>query len=986
MPKRLGKNDPSIHHKEWSSIQEAQVKLPKQLYTLLKYPHAPFESFTPETLMPYLFSTAGLFTPSSPIFWGELILEWKTYVPDVSEIAEELLAPHPHKSMILSRKDFLPNESVKLPNKMELPPRLPPPKEMKACDFQTYVIHRTIKSIELLLGGPSFPPEVFSELSTLFSKYETVRMDVSFAMSFPKKLLTEEFVYGGVVNETLEKFRCLLNLMHGHIPKELRKNPALQTIYLWVFHSKDANIGWLSRAEYTFTMTELNKKVPSPMERPLNPVVLVERVNSLRPIYSKERDHTNNAFALLSIAITHDRIASIFEFILKCHQSPYVTVTTKHVLDYATEKGHLETLVDDEVFFDYVLSLLPENLSGPSEELFNIFIKPYSNTVEERKKQVQLFIDCMKSKSTDPIDSHLYFRALHRELTGKLPLGTYQMIKAFEQEFQIALSTSDKLFFANQPLQALPDSIDLTDSLKRVYSEILKLPYTFETKHLLHLAYEFVRKKESLQANWPIVQDLEAFLGATLIPEHAYILLSSHLSEQNIAVNHLMENALPQEENLHSIILKLGKLREQILTRHLDDIVIDSELITSIIDCAAGLAKYGVSNSEDVQSCGALIQFLMYSALLYPYSLHHTRCFPTGISETSQLEFPSPSLQHTFLPLWDIDTHKSCYSYWEKSVECYTYSFSIVHLGNLRTYSGTAKLFLTPDQLRKEPELMELLKELCWRIFAEIEVCEGLKSVQNAKTFEYLLAAFPSAAKRWETFSPHALDKNEVIAPALFIFFNELRISSRQAILHLATQGHSYIPSSSAYCLQEEAVKMHVYPTEFKNKTTFSIVPAGCFKQDDPLFCCYTTVEDVAPLVTLITEQVIGMNKTLIYQPTDCCLTLTMNDQSPLYPPPEVHLSCHQQDISYVDQKFNKMHEAEVSFSLTGYAFSLQINYQSKVIETFLTLDRSEIDHQERLVQWMQYLIARLKSEFYKQFIIQKKLDLYFSSGGEENE
>ena len=945
----------------WKSQQQAQERLPTELYTVLTISHTS-DICPSKSALTHLFSTAGLFTPNGPVFWGELILEWNKVFPDVESIGEAFLNQHPHAKIIFSKAEFLPTEPTFLPNGTRLLRRLPLSNLKKTCAFHHFVVLRTIESIEWILGGPPFPEKIRSHLMSLFTLHENVRKDVSFAISFPERLLKEQLGYSGITPEILEFLRALLNFNLGHVPKEHRRDEAIQQIYDWAFESNQENVRGLLSHQYPFALQEFEKNEGDPMVRPCNPQQLVQAVSSLRPLYESDEAFSENALALVTTHLLLDRAEAAFNFVLRIHEHPLVRIHTKHVLDYITEKGHLESFEEDEQFFAFLAEILPPNLSGPSTEFFVLLIKPYQTTLEERKRLVLEFLELMQGEGT--IDSDSFFRVLHLHLRGKLSPQVLEVFAYFEKTYRCKLSPNEKLFLYLQKLSPPPEDL-CPQYIQTVVVETLQsLPYRFERKQRLYLFYEFITLQKRPQAFTQymlFLRALETFLGMKLSADVAYQLLAAHpdLSQKNV----------------EDMFQTLTELRIRVLNQELERVVISSSVIEKVNET---LGSFTTSKWMQDEHLGrGITEFILRSALFHSRSVHHTRCFPSGVSANDTLEFSHGATPHALLPLHHVETMKSSMGYWTQTDLSLTYHFSIVHSETLMTYSGSARLPLPFQELKFEPDLFQVLKELCWEVFSDTEMNEFPQNNEEVTMLTDLLPLYRRAEKLWLNYTPESLDKNGVIAPAFFSFLKDLKIHSRKAILFLATQGQFHAPAfKDEKVLQLAGAEMLIRPVIFENQETFTILPASLADPSSPYFRFYSVVEDVTPLVDLINEEVVQGRKELKFHPLQLFLTLTVHNQTAVTPPPQILVTCKPQTVAFHDPKYDKLHDDECRFSLNGYTITLHFQYNLQMVETTLTLSEKELSNPLRATQCLQYLVARLKSTFYRKFFLEKELSV----------
>jgi len=912
----------------------------------------------------HLFSTAGLFTPNGPVFWGELILEWKTLFPEVAEIGDTFLKKHPHAHVIFSKKGFLPTQPTLLPNGRELPRRLPLSKLSETCAFHHFVVLRTIEAIEWTLGGPHFPDNIRHHLITAFTLYENVRLDVSFAISFPERLLKNPLPSSGKVVEILLFLRTLLNLNLGHVPHEYRRDDVMQQLYSWVYETNEENVQGLLSHEYPFAIQEFEKKGESPMARPCHPQQLVQAVFSLRPLYASDETFNENALALVATHLLLDRTEAAFEFVLKVDKHPCIRIHTKHILDYITEKGHLESFEEDEQFFAFLVENLPPNLSDPSEDFFVLLIKPYQTSLEERKKQVLEFLMLIKGQGS--INSDHFFRALHLHLRGKLSPSIQQVFTYFEKMYRRTLSPNEKLFLFLQKLSTPPEKLCPQYIQTVVVPNLQSLPYKFEKTHRLHLFYELITLQSLphiFTQNILFIRTLETFLGMKLSPEVAYQFLSGHpdLSKKNV----------------EGMFQKLTDLRLRILNQELEKVVIGSDIIEQVNETLGTLTSSEGMQDGQLAVAASITQFVLSSAMLYSRSVHHTRCFPSGVSADDTLEFPKTAAPHALLPLHSVETMKSSLGYWSQTELGLTYHFSIVHTETLTTFSGSAHLPLPFQELKYETDLFQLLKELCWEVFSDTEMNEVPKDDEEITMLSDLLPLYRRANVLWLGYTSQELDKNGVIAPAFFSFLRELKVNSRKAMLFLATRGQFHTPAfKDEKVLQQAGAAMHIRPVTFENQETFTVLPANLVETSSPYFPFYTVLEDVSPLVDLVNEHVVHSGKELNFHPLELFLTLTVHNQTAVSPPPQVLITCKHETIDHHDPKYDKLHEDTCRFFLQGYKLTLHVQYNFQLVETTLTLSREEFSNPQRATQCMQYLVARLKSTFYRKFFIEKELSV----------
>lgn len=945
----------------WKSQQHAQGDLPTELYRVLTIPYSS-ETCPSEAALTHLFSTAGLFTPNGPVFWGELILEWKTLFPEVEEIGDAFLKKHPHAQIILYKKGFLPTQPVTLPKGKELPRRLPLSKLRETCVFHHFVSLRTIEALEWTLGGPHFPDNIRHHLMTTFTLHENVRMDVSFAISFPERLLKNPLPSSGKVVEILAFLRTLLNFNLGHVPKDHRRDDAMQQLYSWVYETNEENVRGLLSHEYPFALQEFEKKDGSPMLRPCRPQQLVQSVSSLRPLYASDEEFNENALALVATHLLLDRTEAAFEFVLKVNKHPCIRIHTKHILDYITEKGHLESFEEDEQFFAFLAENLPLNLSGPSEDFFVLLIKPYQTSLEERKKQVLDFLMLINGQGS--INSDHFFRALHLHLRGKLSPSIQQVFAYFEKTYRPTLSPNEKLFLFLQKLSPSPEKICSQFIQTVVVPNLQSLPYNFEKTHRLHLFYELItlqNRPHILSQNILFIRTLETFLGMKLSPEVAYQLLAAHpdLSKKNV----------------EGMFQKLTELRLRILNQELEKVMISSGVIEQVNETLGTLTSSEGMQDSYLSEGASITQFVLSSAMLFSRSVHHTRCFPSGVSADDTLEFPKTAAPHALLPLHSVETMKSSLGYWSQTELGLTYHFSIVHTETLTTYSGSAHLPLPFQELKYETDLFQVLKELCWEVFSDTEMNEVPKDDEEITMLSDLLPLYRRANILWLEYTSQELDKNGVIAPAFFSFLRELKINSRKAMLFLSTRGQFHTPAfKDEKVLQQAGAAMHIRPVTFENQETFTVLPANLAGPSSPYFSFYTVVEDVSPLVDLINEHVVHGGKELDVHPLKLFLTLTVHNQTAVSPALQVFVTCKHETIDHRDPKYDKLHEDTCRFFLQGYKLTLHLQYNLEFVETTLTLSQEEFRNPQRATQCMQYLVARLKSTFYRKFFIEKEL------------
>ncbi|MCB1067433.1 MAG: hypothetical protein KDK56_04535 [Simkania sp.] len=889
----------SRHHKlfepSWETIQQAQATLSTELYTTLIFSQKSEIPLSKLGSM-HLFSSAGLFTPNGPIFWGELILEWTKLIPGASDIGIPFLKQHPQSGVILGRKGFLPTDTVRLANRT-LPPRLPPSSQSEACAFHQFVVSRTIEAIEWTVGGPPFPVEIKEYLANIFTLHEATRMDVSFATSYPSQLLKDELAISGKTPEILSFLRILFNFNLGHVSKEDRKNAAVQQIYSWAFATNSENVRGLLSHEYPFALQEFEKKDESPMARPCNPNQLVIAVSSLRPLYSNDEEFNKNALALVSTYLLLDRSEAAFEFVLKIYKHPCIRIQTKHILDYITEKGHLESFHEDE-------------------EFFAILIKPYPISLKERKNLVLEFLTLIKGEG--PINCDDFFRTLHLKLRGKLSPKVEEVFANFERVFKQALSPNEKLFLYLQKLSLLPEKISLEFVEQVVFPNIQSLSYRFEKTHRLHLFHELISLQDRphiFTQNRLFIGVFEEFLGMQLSPEIAYQLLATHLdfSKKNV------------EEMFH----KLSELRSSILNQELDKVILSEKLVEAVNETLGRLTSSEGMLDDHIASSAAIAQFVLSSALLYSRSLHHTRCFPKGVDANDELEFSEAATPHAFLPLHPIETMKSSVGYWTQTQLGITYHFSIIHTETLATFSGSAHLPFPAQMLKEEPDLFQLLKELCWAAFSDTEMSKFPEDEVIMLTD--LLSLYRQGNTLWCEFEPKELDKKGVIAPAIFSFLSALKIQSRKAMLYLATQ-EQFRPSlfKDEKVLQQAGAAMHIRPVTVEKQETFALLPKSLVDRSSPYFPFYAVIEDVAPLVNLMNEQVIQGKKELEGVELNLYLTLTVHNQTAISPPPQVFMTCKPETVNYEDKKYDKLHESDSHFFFQGYKLTLYFHFSDQ--------------------------------------------------------
>ncbi|WP_420421304.1 hypothetical protein [Simkania sp.] len=990
----------------WAPQQKKQEELLTHLYYTLKLSPEK-KAKVPVPLLRSLFTTASMHTSYGPVFAGESVLEWGKRIREMHDFAMGYLKLHPQGSFITQEKAFLPFNPIETSEQKAVPRRLPPSKIDIICGFQLFMVYRTVEAIEFELAGcppesteiPSLPKEVKHQLIQYFSSNESLRMEVSFVVSFPQQFLKEELPISGHRMKVLSPLRPFLNNL-AHIPKKSRADPAMEQIYEWIYHSNQEKIPALFRHDYQLAINELEKEDESPMPHAREPRDIVQAVAPLQDILKDEEEFKENALAFAFSYIYNERAGGCFKFLLEVHKSPFMVLHTKHILDYVLEKSHLESLEDDEVFFEFLKHVLPKNLSGPSEKFFTLLIKPYKDSCNQsfpaRKKLVgqffalaffkgsmpgnftglfnevsdppspKDFLNCLEK--ADPINSDHFFHALHSHLRGTLPLQVQMVFDFYEQFFPCDLSPSAKLFLLSQELPPLPAEID--EETAQYAALIFKgLPHQFEEHHRLHLFYLLIAKHNKLE-NLQFVRMFEAFLGMQLSPDLAYHYLIGKEKKafSGAILDGKSQKCLKLEEmnqtGSEEIFSELTKLRSHIAQQQLSKFSISPSTIEEIEDQLGAFLSFLGMNDGSMNELESCTQFLVRSALLNDVSIYHARCFPIGVTASGVLEFPKGSAQYALLPLHHLETMKSSLGYWTQTEQSFTYHFSLVHTATLTTFSGSACLPLSPQMLKNEKEFFFILKELAWATFSDFTNTWE----EPITRFSELMGLLDKRARNlWAQYIPQELDKDETIGPALFEFYEELKLCSREATLFLAMQDE--LPHTAMQKkLQRVGAVMNIRSIEHSSRQIFTILPEG-----EPFSPFYSVLEDVTPLVSLLNEEVIQGGKELDLHPVELRLCLTEDNEKAIDPEPQVQLTCKPQEVDYEDPEYNKLYEDSCHFAFQGYTMTMRIQHRGQIIETALTLSEKELSDPKRAMQCMQYLTARLKCTFYNKIPVEKR-------------
>lgn len=85
-------------------------------------------------------------------------------------------------------------------------------------------------------------------------------------------------------------------------------------------------------------------------------------------------------------------------------------------------------------------------------------------------------------------------------------------------------------------------------------------------------------------------------------------------------------------------------------------------------------------------------------------------------------------------------------------------------------------------------------------------------------------------------------------------------------------------------------------------------------------------------------------------------------------------MTCKPETVNYEDKKYDKLHEGDSHFFFQGYKLTLYFHFSDQKVETTLILSEKECTNPERLTRCIQYLVARLKSTFYRKFFVEKEL------------
>lgn len=99
-----------------------------------------------------------------------------------------------------------------------------------------------------------------------------------------------------------------------------------------------------------------------------------------------------------------------------------------------------------------------------------------------------------------------------------------------------------------------------------------------------------------------------------------------------------------------------------------------------------------------------------------------------------------------------------------------------------------------------------------------------------------------------------------------------------------------------------------------------------------------------------LNEQVIQGKKEIERVELNLYLTLTVHNQTAIYPPPQVFMTCKPETVNYEDKKYDKLHEVDSYFFFQGYKLTLYFHFSDQKVETTLILSEKECNNPGRQI------------------------------------
>lgn len=1026
------------HREVWEECQKHQENLSTHLFHHLEEPdrlklleQQGVCQLLQDSVTPYLFNTAAIFTPRGPVFWGSLILEWGFSHHDVEALAQGVLKLHPNNQLILHyRMKFLPDREILpyLHTKLSV-----------AWSFRNYLILRTLDAFDRIIGSP-LHREVKKTLFDLFKKFENVRMDVSFELGYHKKLLTEELSHSNPHSQKiLQSFRLVMNIWIGHIaPGTPGDDPYLQTLTLWAFQSKGNLVGGIASHDYPYTLQELARRKGYPdqallpkqekiedvqvleefeiIEGPVkkeeafreipeikySPKDLVEIVEQFLPFYEDPHKKNGETFteSALSLLTTCFSVSSVEgrEFLIECFKHPLIKISTRQAVDFLTEQGDKKSFEEERELLESISKLLSDRFQVPSFPFFGIFITRYHEekcSFEIRKKRVEIFFNFIRDRSQETLTPDSLFKGLHGYLRGN---QICEVIQVFETVLKVTVDLEE--LFSFEEFSSLPEGVDVNSSEFTSHAQVVS-PYlkrvadyysfkTVECFSFFFSSFVFFGRPERIGSYCSLFEKFKDFVKFPLPRSEVYKFLRFPMSHDNAEVFFF---------HIFQIIESLNS-RQKELQRQGNNLIVEPAYVELTKEALSELRKLQSLLPDQAPDLSYFENSFLFA--LFPTAFNfHLRSFPQGIQGNGELKFPRDSLVHAFLPIRnDCELYRKGGGWWEKKESGFSYHFVVLNTHTQKSFFQKVDLDLSADLLRKEPELLGVLKELCRFSYSDTSMTLDPTCVAMPGTLDSLLAFYPSAQEIWEMYWPRSPCKQSLEKP-LFDFLSTLKIASRCAFVDLTmrdreegdlqvTQGRMTRVSKkgeeliysigsplgaeefSFYATQEplgllemkirkflsedfgqdssliKAASQEIIPVPYSEKGTVVYTCLPTTLETSPTsFPYYSAVEDLAPFIDIVMNQVISQTSYARIPVDSVQLHLLRDHMTPF-------------SLSQCLLTFSRNEEKKtITLTLTADNFAFPLAARRE-------FDCEELSDKDNVEQSVGRLVAQFKSTFYK--------------------